>query len=59
MKRAPMQRVHQVAVALGCHCGVTLAANHALAIATMIGCGVLDVDRVGAFFARRFHVQKE
>jgi glycine/D-amino acid oxidase-like deaminating enzyme len=39
-----------------CHSGVTLAANHALAIAPMIAKGALDEDLVGAFRARRFHV---
>jgi glycine/D-amino acid oxidase-like deaminating enzyme len=40
-----------------CHSGVTLAANHALALAPMIAKGVLDEDVVGAFNSRRFHVQ--
>ena len=46
------------AFVVGCHSGVTLAANHALTIAPMIGRGTLDADLVGAFSARRFHVQK-
>jgi glycine/D-amino acid oxidase-like deaminating enzyme len=46
------------AFVVGCHSGVTLAANHALVIAPMIGRGALDADMVGAFSARRFHVQK-
>jgi glycine/D-amino acid oxidase-like deaminating enzyme len=39
-----------------CHSGVTLAANHALTLASMIGRGRLDADSVGAFSARRFDV---
>jgi glycine/D-amino acid oxidase-like deaminating enzyme len=46
------------AFVVGCHSGVTLAANHAFTIAPMIGHGALDADMVGAFSARRFHVQK-
>lgn len=41
-----------------CHSGVTLAANHALSLAPMIAAGHLDSNLVGAFSARRFHVQK-
>jgi glycine/D-amino acid oxidase-like deaminating enzyme len=41
-----------------CHSGVTLAANHALVLAPMIGRGRLDAPVVGAFSARRFNVQK-
>ena len=37
-----------------CHSGVTLAPNHAFDIAPMIAKGALDLDRVGAFSARRF-----
>jgi hypothetical protein len=39
-----------------CHSGVTLAANHALTLASMISSGRLDADSVGAFSARRFDV---
>jgi len=46
------------AFVVGCHSGVTLAANHALVIAPMIARGRLDAETVGAFSARRFHVQK-
>ena len=46
------------AFVVGCHSGVTLAANHAFTIAPMIERGRLDADTVGAFSARRFHVQK-
>ena len=42
----------------GCHSGVTLAAAHAFSIAPMIARGRLDAGTVGAFSARRFHVQK-
>jgi glycine/D-amino acid oxidase-like deaminating enzyme len=41
-----------------CHSGVTLAATHALTLAPMIAAGRLDANQVGAFSARRFHVQK-
>lgn len=41
-----------------CHSGVTLAANHALALAPMIAAGTLDDSLVGAFTARRFNVSK-
>jgi glycine/D-amino acid oxidase-like deaminating enzyme len=37
-----------------CHSGVTLAPNHAFDIAPMIAQGALDLDRVGAFSAKRF-----
>ncbi len=40
-----------------CHSGVTLAANHALTLAPMIAKGALDQAMLGAFTARRFHVQ--
>ena len=39
-----------------CHSGVTLAANHAFTLASMISRGRLDADSVGAFSARRFNV---
>ena len=39
-----------------CHSGVTLAANHAFTLASMINKGRLDADSVGAFSARRFDV---
>ena len=41
-----------------CHSGVTLAANHALALAPMIARGELDRDVVGDFSARRFDVRQ-
>jgi glycine/D-amino acid oxidase-like deaminating enzyme len=37
-----------------CHSGVTLAPNHAFDLAPMIAAGALDLDRLGAFSARRF-----
>ena len=37
-----------------CHSGVTLAPNHAYEIAPMVAAGALDLDKVGAFSARRF-----
>jgi len=40
-----------------CHSGVTLAANHAFFLASMISRGRLDADSVGAFSARRFDVR--
>ena len=40
-----------------CHSGVTLAANHALAVAPMIAAGRLDAD-LDVFSARRFDVSK-
>jgi hydrogen cyanide synthase HcnC len=40
-----------------CHSGVTLAANHALAVAPMIAAGRLDAD-LDVFTARRFDVPK-
>lgn len=40
------------------HSGVTLAANHALALAPHIARGELPPAMFGAFAARRFHVQK-
>jgi len=46
------------AFVVGCHSGVTLAANHALVLAPMIARGRLEADVVGAFSARRFDVQK-
>jgi glycine/D-amino acid oxidase-like deaminating enzyme len=46
------------AFVVGCHSGVTLAANHALVLAPMIARGRLDAQVVGAFSARRFDVQK-
>jgi glycine/D-amino acid oxidase-like deaminating enzyme len=45
------------AFVLCCHSGVTLAANHALAIAPMIAKGALDPEVVAPFSAKRFHVQ--
>jgi octopine oxidase subunit B len=41
-----------------CHSGVTLAANHALALAPLIAHGGLPADIFEPFSARRFHVQK-
>ncbi|WP_046861973.1 NAD(P)/FAD-dependent oxidoreductase [Microvirga massiliensis] len=38
-----------------CHSGVTLASNHAFEIAPMVAAGALDLDKVGAFSAKRFH----
>jgi glycine/D-amino acid oxidase-like deaminating enzyme len=49
---------HPGAFTVCCHSGVTLAANHALAIAPMIARGVLDKSLVAPFSARRFHVQE-
>lgn len=46
------------AFVVGCHSGVTLAANHAFVIAPMIARGRLDAETVGVFSARRFHVPK-
>ncbi len=43
------------AFAATCHSGVTLAANHALALAPMLAAGSLS-DKLGAFSARRFDV---
>ena len=40
-----------------CHSGVTLAPNHAFDIAPMIAQGALDLDRVGAFSAKRFNAK--
>ncbi|OYU46993.1 MAG: FAD-dependent oxidoreductase [Rhizobiales bacterium PAR1] len=40
-----------------CHSGVTLAPNHAFDIAPMVAAGALDLDRLGAFSARRFTTQ--
>jgi glycine/D-amino acid oxidase-like deaminating enzyme len=37
-----------------CHSGVTLASNHAFEIAPMVAAGALDLDKVGAFSAKRF-----
>ena len=48
---------HPGAFTVCCHSGVTLAANHALTVAPMIARGALDPALVGAFSARRFHVQ--
>jgi glycine/D-amino acid oxidase-like deaminating enzyme len=39
-----------------CHSGVTLAANHALALAPMIASGALAAEALGVFSARRFDV---
>ena len=41
-----------------CHSGVTLAANHALALPARIIDGNLPTDTYQAFSSRRFHVQK-
>ncbi|WP_422000496.1 NAD(P)/FAD-dependent oxidoreductase [Reyranella sp.] len=49
---------HPGAFTVCCHSGVTLAANHALAIAPMIARGALDKSLVAPFSARRFHVQE-
>jgi glycine/D-amino acid oxidase-like deaminating enzyme len=48
---------HPGAFVATCHSGVTLAAAHALHLAPMIAAGSLDERQVGAFSARRFHVQ--
>ena len=50
---------HPGAFVACCHSGVTLAANHALAIAPMIARGALDLDLVGAFSAKRFACSRE
>jgi hydrogen cyanide synthase HcnC len=39
-----------------CHSGVTLAANHALALAPLIAKGELPAEQFGVFSARRFDV---
>jgi glycine/D-amino acid oxidase-like deaminating enzyme len=39
-----------------CHSGVTLAANHALALAPLIAAGKLPKEEFGVFSARRFDV---
>ena len=39
-----------------CHSGVTLAANHALALPPLIARGELPADTFGVFSSRRFHV---
>lgn len=49
---------HPGAFTVCCHSGVTLAANHALAIAPMIARGALDEALVAPFSARRFDVQE-
>ena len=41
-----------------CHSGVTLAANHALALAPLIARGELPAETFEPFSSRRFHVQK-
>jgi octopine oxidase subunit B len=41
-----------------CHSGVTLAANHALALPERIIAGNLPAETFQAFSSRRFHVQK-
>lgn len=48
---------HPGAFVLCCHSGVTLAANHALAVAPMIARGGLDKTVLAPFSARRFYVQ--
>ena len=48
---------HPGAFVLCCHSGVTLAANHALAVAPMIARGALDRTVLAPFSARRFDVQ--
>lgn len=48
---------HPGAFILCCHSGVTLAANHALAVAPMIAHGALDRTVLAPFSARRFRVQ--
>ena len=45
---------HPGAFVACCHSGVTLAPNHAYDIAPMVAAGALDVERLGAFSARRF-----
>lgn len=45
---------HPGAFVACCHSGVTLASNHAYALAPMIAAGSLDDAQVGAFSARRF-----
>jgi glycine/D-amino acid oxidase-like deaminating enzyme len=48
---------HPGAFVLCCHSGVTLAANHAIAVAPMIARGALDRTVLAPFSARRFDVQ--
>jgi len=45
---------HPGAFVACCHSGVTLASNHAYALAPMIAAGQLDATEVGAFTGRRF-----
>lgn len=45
---------HPGAFVACCHSGVTLASNHAYALAPMIAAGQLDGPQVGAFTGRRF-----
>ncbi|MBT9290731.1 NAD(P)/FAD-dependent oxidoreductase [Prosthecodimorpha staleyi] len=45
---------HPGAFVACCHSGVTLASNHAYALAPMIAAGQLDAAQVGAFTGRRF-----
>lgn len=49
---------HPGAFVATCHSGVTLAANHALALAPCIAEGRLPPDTFAPFSTRRFHVQK-
>jgi len=50
-------RSHPGAFVATCHSGVTLAANHALAVAPMIAAGRLETD-LDVFSARRFDVSQ-
>ncbi len=47
---------HPGAFVATCHSGVTLAANHALALAPCIVAGSLPAEQFDVFSARRFHV---
>ncbi|MGZ5662368.1 MAG: NAD(P)/FAD-dependent oxidoreductase, partial [Usitatibacter sp.] len=51
-------REHPGAFIATCHSGVTLAANHALALAPLIAKGALPAERFEMFSARRFDVPK-
>lgn len=48
---------HRGAFVATCHSGVTLAANHALALAPCIARGELPAEIFAPYSARRFHVQ--
>lgn len=49
---------HPGAFSATCHSGVTLAANHALALAPLIDAGALPADPFQTFSSRRFDVPK-